>query len=199
MERRLPETDLTIRFRPILPEVREIVNKKENITLKVSSLRRLARDFIRRFIQDLVTTIDLEELNNLSETEELKDNLFLKRLDGRLFEKIHEGKSLLISTTCPFAPFFDSVKEGAFLEEFERAFKKEGIIHPLCIVHQIIREELLSRIRSGPFFIHPVLLGTRNILTGATAFSKKELDLLHLKEDSFSELLDNHACVFMVL
>lgn len=199
MERNLQSTDLTIQFKPYIEEVTRILNKNESVTIKVSVLRKLARDFIRRFIQDLVTSINLDELNNITETEDIKDNLFLRRLDGLLLRKDTERGALLISTVCPFAHFFDLLRDDTFLEEYERTFKSKGFIHPLCIVHQVIREELFSRIRSGPLFTHPVLLGTRDLLTGKIAFSKKELSFFNIPEDSFKELLNNYACIFTVL
>lgn len=78
----LEKTELTARFIPHIDEVKSIIRGKGDITLTVLSLRRFARVFIRNFIQDLVSTINLDELNNITGSEDIKDNLFLKRLDG---------------------------------------------------------------------------------------------------------------------
>jgi len=195
----LPETDLTNRFKPHLEEVAEILKKSEGVTLKISSLRRFSRNFIRKFIQDLVATIEIDELNNISETEDIKDNIFLKRLDGRLLRLDSPRGVLLISTVCPFIHFFDLIPDNGFIMEYEKAFRKEGIIHPLCIVHQIIREELLSRISKGPLYTHPVLIATRDKVKGIRAISREGNSLLGMKEEELIRLLNEHACIFLIL
>ncbi len=195
----LQGTELTARFSPHIDEVKDIIIRRGDITLAVSSLRRFARGFIRNFIQDLVSTIDIDELNNITESEDIKDNIFLKRLDGRLLRYESSRGELLISTVCPFANFFATITEETFLNEYIKAFKNEGIIHPFCIVHQIIREELLARISKGPLFTHPVLIGTRNMITGALAISKNNLSLINISEVDFKKILNDYACVFLIL
>jgi|GEM_PF-2799991 len=195
----LPETDLTNRFRPLLNEVVDILKKAEGITLKISSLRRFSRNFIRKFIQDLVANIDIDELNNISETEDIKDNIFLKRLDGRLLRLDSPRGILLISTVCPFIHFFDIIPDNGFIMEYEKAFRKEGIIHPLCIIHHIIREELLSRISKGPLYTHPVLIATRDMVKGTRAISGEGKSLLGMKEEELIRLLNEYACIFLIL
>ncbi|MCX7793418.1 MAG: hypothetical protein N2257_03290 [Thermodesulfovibrionales bacterium] len=165
--------ELAIHFRPYLQRISEIINKSENITLKVSSLRILARDFVRRFIQNLVANVDLDELNNISESEDIKDNLFLKKLDGNLIRYDSVKREVLISTTCPFVHFFEEIRDDTFLKEYEKSFKREGIMHPLCIVHQIIREELFSRIRKGPLFTL-LYSSAQGIFSQEPLLSKKE-------------------------
>lgn len=195
----LHETELTKRFSPLLDETIKIIKRKEDITLIVSSLRRLAREFIRKFIQDLVSTIDIDELNNITESEDLKDNLFLKRLDGTLLRYESPRGGLLISPVCPFVNFFNTIAEESFIKEYIKVFKNEGVIHPFCIVHQIIREELLARISKGPLFTHPVLIGTRNLLTGSLAVSKNNLSFINIPEEDFKKILNGYACAFIIL
>lgn len=199
MKTATPNTELTERFSPYLREVTELIKNDESISLKVSSLRRFARKFTREFIQNLVLTIDLDELNNISEIEDLKDNIFLRRLDGKLLKYNSSTGMLLISTICPFINFFWTFTEETFLEQYRRAFKNHGPVHPFCIVHQIIREELLSRISKGPLFTHPVLIASRDMNTGRFALSDDTLSMTGLSEEEFKNLLNNYACAFLVL
>ncbi len=195
----LEKTELTARFIPHIDEVKSIIRGRGDITLTVSSLRKFARVFIRNFIQDLVSTIDIDELNNITGSEDIKDNLFLKKLDGTLLRYESSRGELLISTACPFVNFFNTITEEAFLNEYIKVFKNEGVIHPFCIVHQVIREELLARISKGPLFTHPVLIGTRNMLTGSLSVSKNNLSFINISEEDFKKILNGYACAFLIL
>ncbi|MFN3739878.1 MAG: hypothetical protein ACK4TF_04300 [Thermodesulfovibrionales bacterium] len=106
---------------------------------------------------------------------------------------------MLISITCPFVNFFPTITEETFLNEYIKVFKNEGIIHPFCIIHQIIREELLARISKGPLLTHPILIGTRNMLTGSLAVSKNNLSLLNISGEDFKRILNGYACAFLIL
>lgn len=196
----LAQTDLTGYIRPRIHEIRSIIEKGENVILKISSLRRIARTIIRDFIRHFVNTVNIDELNGIIEEQKIENNPFLTRLDGVILASDSPRGKLLIATTCPMAPLFNEIRSHEdFISQYTSSFKNEGFAHPLCIVHQVIREELLSWISKGPLFTHPLIVAARDVTTDKIAISKRTQTLLGLEDREIRNKIERNACMFVIL
>jgi len=126
-----------------------------------------------------------------------------------------EGKGsrkgdLVILEDCPVAglhdPAIELFKKGdkfppewdAIVEEYKQVFKNDAILHPLCIVHQRIREELAKKIPKGNTFVHATEVACRSMSTGKVVYSDWGLQLSGETKEEIEKLIDKKACIYFI-
>ena len=75
-------------------------------------------------------------------------------------------------------------------------FKNEAVLHPLCIIHQTIREEFASRISKGKGILHTIIVACRSSKTGRVVFSKWGLKTANIKREEILRWIEGFACAF---
>ncbi|MBI5190649.1 MAG: hypothetical protein HZA22_08225 [Nitrospirae bacterium] len=130
----------------------------------------------------------------------------MQALEGRGTRK----GDLVILDDCPVAGLHDSAidlfKEGgafppewdAIVEEYKQVFKNEAILHPLCIVHQRIREELAKKIPKGTSYVHATEVACRSMKTGKIVMSDWGMQLSGEAKEEIEKLIDKKACIYYI-
>lgn len=128
----------------------------------------------------------------------------LEELEG---ESIYDG-DLRMLQKCPMVPLLNSIKKeelartgkealpGFYRDIVERAIEQnpgEGsLLHPLCIVHQAMRDIISSQKGSITRQI-----ACRSADTGKVVFARNGLLLAGLTEDQARDQLDGLACLYI--
>jgi hypothetical protein len=117
---------------------------------------------------------------------------------------------LIILDDCPVAglndPAIELFKEAgkfpnewaAIVEEYKQVFKNDAILHPLCIVHQRIREELAKKIPKGKSFVHATEVACRSMSTGKVVYSEWGMQLSGETKEDIEKLIDKKACIYFI-
>ncbi len=127
-----------------------------------------------------------------------------------------EGKGerkgdLIILEDCPVAGLKDHPidlfqDEGKFppawdaiVEEYKQVFKNDAILHPLCIVHQRIREELAKKIpKEKGTYVHATEVACRSMTNGKVVYSEWGLQLSGETREEIEKLIDKKACIYFI-
>jgi len=99
----------------------------------------------------------------------------------------------LFKETGKFPPAWDAI-----VEEYKQVFKNDAILHPLCIVHQRIREELAKKIPKEKAYVHATEVACRSMATGKVVFSEWGLQLSGESREEIEKLIDKKACIYFI-
>lgn len=116
---------------------------------------------------------------------------------------IHEG-DLRILPECPMAPLLSGIKESnsgelpASFKSVTESYKKSnpnsaGILHPLCIVHQLIRKTY--GMSNDEFFEQ---VSCRSTSSGEIVTSEAGLVMSGLSENEAKDMVKDKACMYFV-
>lgn len=195
-----------------MPKLSEIVEReaekikdilysdKLTIVGKTIALKELGR----KIAEEIYT----QQFRSLDEFYEAYDQNTdpMQELEGK---GIRKG-DLIILEDCPVAGLkehpIDLFKTGnrfppewdAIVEEYKQVFKNDAILHPLCIVHQRIREELAKKIPKGDSYMHATEVACRSMTSGKVAFSDWGLQLSGETKEEVEKLIDKKACVYFI-
>jgi len=130
----------------------------------------------------------------------------MQALEGKGFRK----GDLIILDDCPVAGLKEKPMElfkdagkfpaewDAIVEEYKQVFKNDAILHPLCIVHQRIREELAKKIPKDKSFVHATEVACRSMGTGKVVYSDWGIQLSGETKEDIEKLIDNKACIYFI-
>lgn len=177
-----------------------LYSDKVTIVGKTIALKELGR----KIAEEIYT----QQYNSLEEfyTEYDKGTDPVQQLEGR---GVRKG-DLVILDDCPVAGLHDSAIElfmeggkfppewDAIVEEYKQVFKNEAILHPLCIVHQRIREELAKKIPKGPSYVHATEVACRSMKTGKVVLSDWGMQLSGETKEELEKLIDRKACIYYI-
>jgi len=182
-------------------KIKEILySDKLTIVGKTIALKELGR----KIAEEIYT----QQYNSLEEFYQAYDKTAdpMQELEG-------SGKrkgDLIILDDCPVAglhdPAIELFKEGgkfppeweAIVEEYKQVFKNDAILHPLCIVHQRIREELAKKIPKGKSFVHATEVACRSMATGKVVYSEWGMQLSGETKEDIEKLIDKKACIYFI-
>jgi len=182
-------------------KIKEILySDKLTIVGKTIALKELGR----QIAEELYT----EQYKSLEEFYEAYDKGKdpMQDLEGKGMRK----GDLVILEDCPVAglrdPAIDLFKQAgrfppeweAIVDEYKQVFKNDAILHPLCIVHQRIREELAKKIPKGKSFVHATEVACRSMSTGKVVYSDWGIQLSGETKEEIEKLIDNKACIYFI-
>jgi hypothetical protein len=108
---------------------------------------------------------------------------------------------------CPMAKLVESMKgEDGKLPKFylkigdkyKEIYKSKGaILHPFCIVHQVIRAMVGERIKVGGKPVKVYQVACRALKSGKTAYASEGMDRTGLGKDEVDAMIDGSACMYM--
>lgn len=157
---------------------------------------------------DYVMSVITEDVSvsALLETLEAKGGELGKRVGsmGELEGSSRQEGNLFILGTCPMASAIDEIKRrnggelpkhfGRVVEAFKEKYPGRGaILHPLCIIHQVVRTTF--GMEHGLYFEE---VACRSAGSGEIAFAKDGLVMSELSEEEASRLIDGSACLYYV-
>jgi len=177
-----------------------IYSDKLTIVGKTIALKELGR----KIAEEIYT----QQFRSLEEFYEAYDRGGdpMQQLEGKGTRK----GDLIILDDCPVAGLkehpIDLFKEGeqyppswdAIVEEYKQVFKNDAVLHPLCIVHQRIREELAKKIPKGDSFVHATEVACRSMTTGKVAYSDWGMQLSGETKEEVEKLIDKKACIYFI-
>jgi len=182
-------------------KIKEILySDKLTIVGKTIALKELGR----KIAEELYT----QQYRSLDEFYEAYDKGAdpMQTLEGKGSRK----GDLIILDDCPVAglhdPAIELFKEAgkfppeweAIVDEYKQVFKNDAILHPLCIVHQRIREELAKKIPKGKSFVHATEVACRSMSTGKVVYSEWGLQLSGESREQIEKLIDKKACIYFI-
>jgi len=130
----------------------------------------------------------------------------MQQLEGK---GVRKG-DLIILDDCPVAglkecPIKLFQEEGkyppewkAIMDEYKQVFKNDAILHPLCIVHQRIREELAKKIPKGKSSVQATEVACRSMLDGKIVFSEYGLQLSGETKEEIEKMIEGKACIYLI-
>jgi len=130
----------------------------------------------------------------------------MQQLEGK---GTREG-DLIILEDCPVAGLHECpielFKEGgkfppewqAIMDEYKQVFKNDAILHPLCIVHQRIREELAKKIPKEKASVQATEVACRSMKDGKVVFSEYGLQLSGKTKEEIEKLIEGKACIYII-
>lgn len=189
---------LTEKVREIQEKLKEIFLREDiDIVLKTTMLRTIAR----QLAEELGRGIEYSSIHEFFETYE-RGNSPLINLEG---EGVRNGE-IIVLKECPMVPVFELFKSGAGFpeywkkipQEYMSKFKNEAILHPLCVVHQTIRDTLASRIKKGDSVVHSVTVACRSTNSGKIVYSEFGLWMAKMEKEEVDLMIDGKACAFLV-
>lgn len=161
-------------------------------------------DYIHSVIREGEDIDTIVESLVLKADEEAPNVESLEELEG---EAVHDG-DLRILEKCPMKPVLDDIKKEnlaktgkeelpAFFQEIVDRFIKQhpnegSLLHPLCIVHQAMRDIIGSK--EG--YINRQVT-CRSSDTGKVVFAKNGLSLANLTEDEARAKIEGKACIYL--
>ena len=125
---------------------------------------------------------------------------------------ILEGKAdrkgdVYVLKGCPMAQRVESMKgEQGKLPKFylkigdkyKDIYKTKGaILHPFCIVHQVIREMVGQKIKVGGKPVKVYQVACRALKSGKTAYASEGMDRIGLDKDGVDKMIDGKACMYL--
>lgn len=161
---------------------------------------------------------DLQEMGKqIAEELEIKEYDSLERfLDehdkGKSPLDMLEGKTdregnLFVLKECPMTKLLASVmvdgKEPEFykkiVDKYLEIYRTKGaILHPFCIVHQVIRATVGDhvKIKGKPMKVYPV--ACRSTSTGKIVYATEGTSRVELEKAEVDKKIDKKACMFLI-
>lgn len=179
-------------------EIKKIISSKDlDIVSKTVILRKLAREIVKMFIG----TMEYKSLDDFFAAYDRNDVPLIK-FEG---EGVRYG-DIIVLKDCPMSPLFEDFKEGSDFPEYWKSlpdqymttFKNEAILHPLCTIHQISRDELTAKIPKGKSFVHSRIVACRSMSSGKVVYSKFGIQLCGRTEEDIKKIIEGMACAFHV-
>jgi len=121
-----------------------------------------------------------------------------------------EGKSarygkIFLLKSCPMMDLLEaSSMNGKLPAHFEKIVdkwkgiytRKGAVLHPYCIVHQVIRATIGDRIAVGKKKLNIVQIACRSTKSGVVAFAEEGLLRYNLSRDEVARDIEGHACMY---
>jgi ASC-1-like (ASCH) protein len=186
--------------------------------------KRLTRQWAEEVMSDekrLISAIiyDLQEMGNkIAEELDIRDyetlEEFLAEQDrGRSPFDVLEGKAdrksnVYVLPGCPMVKLVESLKDEKgklpkfYLkigDRYKEMYKTKGaILHPFCIVHQVIRALIgeKTKVRGQQLKVYQV--ACRALKSGKTAYATEGMDRIGLDKEDVDRMIDGNACMYLV-
>ncbi|MBI2848705.1 MAG: hypothetical protein HYX88_01040 [Chloroflexi bacterium] len=170
------------------------------------SLQRICSlDFINTVLREGADVDEVVETLVLKAEEEAKNVDSLQELEG---EAIEDGE-IRILKECPMVPILDMVRKENLVrtgreelpmfyqdivERFIEQNPGEGaILHPICIVHQAMRDIIGSE--KGALTRQ---IACRSTSSGKVVVSRNGLSIANLTEHQARDAIDGYACMYII-
>jgi hypothetical protein len=115
--------------------------------------------------------------------------------------------NVFILKKCPMGKLVESLKEDGKLpkyylevvKKYVELYKSKGaIIHPFCIVHQVIREQVGESIRvnGGRMLVYQV--ACRSLASGKVVYATEGTSRVDMTQEDIDKKIDGNACMYFV-
>lgn len=162
---------------------------------------------------------DLQEMGmRLAKELNLKDYAsfedFLKEHEkGKSALAALEGLSdvegnVFILKNCPMGRLLNALKgpDGKLpkyylevVDKYKALFKSKGaIIHPFCIVHQVIRAQIGENIKAGGKAMLVYQISCRSLTSGKIVYAEEGTNRAGLSREEIDRKIDGKACMYLV-
>ncbi len=159
---------------------------------------KLSADFVMEILKE---GLDVNNLINVLENTGFELAGEVKSLEELEGESVKDG-DVYILKSCPMSNVIEEIKRrnnGSFPEYFrnivdvylKRSQRRRAILHPLCIVHQIIRKTFGQE--KGMYFQQ---VACRSIKTGEVVFDDDGIVMSGLSEEEIKEMIKDSACIY---
>ena len=115
--------------------------------------------------------------------------------------------NIFILKKCPMSRLVESLKEDGKLpkyylevvKKYVELYKTKGaIIHPFCIVHQVLREQVGENIRvnGGRMLVYQV--ACRSLASGKVVYATEGTSRVNISQEEIDKKIDGNACMYLV-
>jgi len=155
--------------------------------------------------------------------KEIADELGLEELEdiGWLFTEFDEGKSpfnklegqaerdenLIILKQCPMSKLLSEVSVDGKLPDYYKTivdkyiqiYKNKGaILHPFCIVHQVIRAHVGDHIKVGGKSLKVYQVACRSMTSGKVVYANEGMSKVDMTKEEVDAKLEGKACMYLL-
>jgi len=155
--------------------------------------------------------------------KEIADELGIEKLEeiGWLFTEFDEGKSpfnklegqterddnIVILKQCPMAKLLNEVSVDGKLpdfyqtivEKYVQIYKNKGaILHPFCIVHQVIRAHVGEQIKVNGKSLHVYQVACRSMTSGKVVYANEGMNKVNMSKEEVDAKLEGKACMYLI-
>lgn len=190
------------------------------MSLLEKKLTKAWADEVIREEKRLISAIiyDLQEMGKAIAAElEFKDyesieKFFEDHEHGRSPFDDLEGQSeregeLIILKQCPMTKLLKEVSSGGQLpdfyskivEKYKEIHKSKGaILHPFCIVHQVIRATVGDHVKVQGKKMRVYQVACRSMTTGNVVFAEEGMMRVNMGEDEVKKKISGKACMYLL-
>jgi len=145
---------------------------------------------------------DYESLELLFEEHEKGKDPFDK-LEG----KAERDGNVMVLKNCPMAKLLSEVMVDGKLPEFyqmivdkyKKVYKTKGaILHPFCIVHQVIRSVVGEHIKVGGNKLKVYQIACRSMTSGKIVYATEGMSRVSMSEEEIDKKIEGKACMYLV-
>ena len=185
--------------------------------------KKLTKEWADEVIREekrLISAIiyDLQEMGKAIAAElELKDYESIEKFfeehdqDKSPFDVL-EGQSeregdLIVLNQCPMTKLLKEVSNGGQLpdfyskivEKYKEIHKSKGaILHPFCIVHQVIRATVGDHVKVQGKKMRVYQVACRSMTTGNVVFAEEGMMRVNMGEDEVKRKISGKACMYLL-
>ncbi len=186
--------------------------------------KRLTKEWAQEVMSDekrLMSAIiyDLVEMGEKIASElkigkyETLEEFLAQQDSGRSPFDILEGKAdrksnVYVLPRCPMAKLVESLRDEdgnlpdfyiKICKKYKEMHKTKGaILHPFCIVHQVIRAHIgeKTKVRGNPVKVCQV--ACRSLSSGEVAYASEGMDRIGLDKEDVDRMIHGNACMYLV-
>ena len=154
----------------------------------------------------LAKELDLKDYESFEQflKEHEKGESALAKLEGLSDAEGH----VFVLKNCPMGKLLNSLKgpDGKLpkyylevVDKYKALFKSRGaIIHPFCIVHQVIRAQIGEGMKAGGNAMLVYQVSCRSLTSGKTVYAEEGTSRTGLSKEEIDRKIDGKACMYLV-
>jgi len=155
--------------------------------------------------KNIASELDLKDYENIEKflEEHDKGKSPLDTLEGQA----DRDGNILILKNCPMTKLLSDVMKDGRLPDFYQQivdkyldiYKTKGaILHPFCIVHQVIRSIVGEHIKVGGKPIKVYQIACRSMSSGKVVFATEGTSRVELDKDQIVKKIEGKACMYII-
>ncbi len=176
----------------------EVINEENNLVLAIiHDLQEKGKE-----IAEELGIKEYESMDWLFEDHE-KGNDPFDKLEG----KADRDGNVMVLKNCPMAKLLnDMTVEGRLpdfyqriVDKYKEIYKTKGaILHPFCIVHQVIRATVGEHIKVGGKRLKVYQIACRSMSSGKIVYASEGMNRVDMKKDEIDAKIEGKACMYLL-
>lgn len=176
----------------------EVINEESNLILAIiHDLQEKGKS-----IAEELGIKEYEGMERLFEEHD-KGNDPFDKLEG----KADRDGNVMILKNCPMSKLLnDMMVDGKLpqfyqriVDKYKEIYKTKGaILHPFCIVHQVIRATVGEHIKVGGKKLKVYQIACRSMSSGKVVYATEGMNRVEMDKDEVDRKIESKACMYLL-